>query len=62
MCTSFYLGALKAYSEMRKLLGIHVSVYDSLYLKGKHVIETDLYDGEYFIQKIKWEGLIAPIL
>jgi uncharacterized protein (DUF608 family) len=60
MCTSFYLGALKAISEMGRFLGQDVSRYEALYLKGKQVMETELYDGEYFIQKIKWEGLNAP--
>ncbi len=57
MCTSFYLGALKAISEMGKYLGEDVTKYVDLYKKGKRAIETDLYDGEYFIQKIKWQGL-----
>jgi uncharacterized protein (DUF608 family) len=60
MCTSFYLGALKAISEMGTFLGENVETYQSLYKKGRNVLETELFDGEYFIQKIKWEGLNAP--
>jgi uncharacterized protein (DUF608 family) len=60
MCSSFYLGALKAISEMGKYLGKDVAKYEALYEKGKNVIENDLYDGEYFIQKIKWLGLNSP--
>ncbi len=60
MCTSFYLGALRAISEMGKYLGNNVSKYEALYSKGKAFLESDLYDGEYFIQKIKWEGLNSP--
>jgi uncharacterized protein (DUF608 family) len=60
MCTSFYLGALKAIYNMGRYLGQDVSKYETLYLKGRQVLESDLYDGEYFIQKIKWEGLSAP--
>ncbi|TAL65109.1 MAG: hypothetical protein EPN88_09990, partial [Bacteroidetes bacterium] len=41
-------------------LGEDVSQYEALYNKGKQTMETDLYDGEYFIQKIKWEGLTTP--
>jgi hypothetical protein len=37
-----------------------VSQYESLYNRGRKLMETDLFDGEYFIQKIKWEGLSAP--
>ena len=60
MCTSFYLGALKAISEMGKFLGEDVTKYKALYEKGRQAAETDLYDGEYFIQKIKWQGLNSP--
>ena len=60
MCTSFYLGALKAISEMGIFLGEDVARYEMLYKKGKQAMETELYDGEYFIQKIKWQGLNAP--
>ena len=60
MCTSFYLGALKAISEMGKFLGEDVTKYKALYEKGRQAAETGLYDGEYFIQKIKWQGLNSP--
>jgi uncharacterized protein (DUF608 family) len=59
MCTSFYLGALKAFCEMGRYLGQDVSEYESLYKKGKQAIESELFDGEYFIQNIKWQGLNA---
>ena len=60
MCSSFYLGALKAVTEMGNFMGEDVSSYQELYDKGKRVVESDLFDGEYFIQKIKWEGLSSP--
>jgi uncharacterized protein (DUF608 family) len=60
MCTSFYLGALKAISEMGHYLKEDVSVYEALYEKGRIVMESDLFDGEYFIQQIRWKGLNAP--
>ena len=60
MCTSFYLGALKAFCEMGAYLGQDVTKYQELYKKGKMAIESGLFDGEYFIQKIKWEGLNSP--
>jgi uncharacterized protein (DUF608 family) len=60
MCTSFYLGALKAISEMGKYLGEDVSKYNELFKKGRIAMETKLFDGEYFIQKIMWKGLNAP--
>jgi len=60
MCTSFYLGALKAITEMGSFLKEDVSLYQTLYASGKKYMETELYDGEYFIQKIQWTGLNAP--
>ncbi len=57
ICTSFYLGALRAISEMGRYLGNDVSKYEALYTRGKEKLETELFDGEYFIQKIQWEGL-----
>jgi uncharacterized protein (DUF608 family) len=59
MCTSFYLGALKAISEMGKFLDEDVQKYQALYEKGRKAIESELYDGEYFIQKIRWKDLNA---
>jgi len=59
MCGSFYLGALKAAAAMGQALGKDVSLYNSLYEKGRKYLETELFDGEYFIQKIQWEGLRA---
>lgn len=60
MCTSFYLGALTALSEMGKFLNREVSRYEELCTKGKKYMEERLYDGEYFIQDIRWTGLNAP--
>ncbi|MDB4584193.1 non-lysosomal glucosylceramidase [Draconibacterium sp.] len=59
MCTSFYLGALAATIEMGNALGEDVSAYQTLLGKGKEKLETELYNGEYFIQKITVEGLRA---
>ncbi len=59
MCTSFYLGALTAFIEMSKATGESFENYQTLLMKGKTFLENDLYDGEYFIQKIKWTGLRA---
>jgi uncharacterized protein (DUF608 family) len=59
MCTSFYLGALKAFIEMGEYLKEDVSHYQGLLDKGKKVMEDVLYNGEYFNQIIKTEGLNA---
>jgi uncharacterized protein (DUF608 family) len=62
MCTSFYLGALRAIIEMGRFLKMKkdVTYYEALYEKGKKLIETELYNGEYFFQKITVDGLNAP--
>ncbi|MCC6361444.1 MAG: twin-arginine translocation signal domain-containing protein, partial [Phycisphaerales bacterium] len=59
MCTSFYLGALAAAVAMGTALKDDVSKYQALYDKGRKYMETELWDGEYFIQRVKWEGLKA---
>lgn len=60
MCTSFYLGALYAMVRMGEALQSNVSRYAQLYGRGKQIMENELFDGEYFIQKIQWEGLETP--
>ena len=60
MCTSFYLGALKALILMGEYLGEDVNYYRQLLEKGVNTIENELFDGEYFIQKIMVEGLNSP--
>jgi uncharacterized protein (DUF608 family) len=59
MCTSFYLGALHAGAIMGKALGEETPLYAELAMKGARYAETDLFDGEYFIQKIEWKNLRA---
>jgi uncharacterized protein (DUF608 family) len=59
MITGFYLGALTAAVAMGEALGDDVTLYHSLLENGKSYIETELYNGEYFYQKIQWQGLNA---
>lgn len=59
MCTSFYLGALKAATLMGAALGEEVSGYAELLARGVRRMEDELFDGEYFIQKIEWKNLKA---
>lgn len=58
--TSFYVGALHAMTVMGEALHKNVDTYRDLYTKGKNYLETELYNGEYFFQQIKWKGLHAP--
>lgn len=55
MCTSIYLGALKAAIEMAKRFGDDTTLYEELYKKGKEFLENVLFNGEYFEQKIVWD-------
>jgi uncharacterized protein (DUF608 family) len=56
-CTGFYLGALQAMGKMGTALGADVSVYQQLYQHGRQFMEKELFNGEYFYQKVVWEGL-----
>lgn len=58
--TSYYLGALLAFTRMGKALGKDVSAYEKLYDGGRRRLENDLYNGDYFFQHIQWQGLRAP--
>jgi uncharacterized protein (DUF608 family) len=60
MCTSFYLGALSAIIEMSKAVNSPCDLYETLLQKGKSYTESELFDGEYFIQNVTWEGLNSP--
>jgi len=59
MCTSFYLGALQAAILMGKALDDDVQPYETLLENGLHFMDTDLWDGDYYIQKIQWRDLHA---
>jgi uncharacterized protein (DUF608 family) len=59
MCTSFYLGALAAAVSMGRTLGEGESLYAELLAKGLARTESELFNGEYFIQKIEWKNLRA---
>lgn len=60
MCSSVYLGALKAAILIAEAMGESAEAYDELYRKGRHYLEHELFNGEYFEQKILWEGLRHP--
>ena len=59
MCSSFYLGALKTAVRIGRELDNDISLYESLLERGKKYMEEELFDGEYFFQKIVFEGLKA---
>lgn len=59
MCTSFYAAALQSMVLLGKALNDDVSKYEALLAKSKMYLEKELYDGEYFIQNIRWKDLNA---
>jgi uncharacterized protein (DUF608 family) len=59
MCTSLYLGALKAASLMGEAVGDNTELYSTLLTKCSQQMEQ-LFNGEYFFQKTEWRGLTAP--
>lgn len=60
MCTSLYLGALKAAMAMGKACGARVGEYEELLQRGLKRLEAELFNGEYFFQKIEWQALEHP--
>jgi uncharacterized protein (DUF608 family) len=59
MCTSFYLGALRAAQLMGQALEDAVPLYEEVLAKGIAKAESQLFNGEYFFQKIEWTNLRA---
>ena len=58
MCTSIYLGALSAMAEMARAAGQpdEAPFYEDLASKGAVYLDTELFNGEYFEQKVTYEG------
>ena len=59
MTSTCYLAALKAAVEMGRFLGDDTRTYQELYAKGRAYVESELWNGEYFVQKVRWKGLRA---
>ena len=59
MCTSFYLGALAAAVAMGRALGEDVTPYDELLVRGTKRADAELFNGDYYAQKVVWKGLRA---
>ena len=57
-CGSFYLGALAAAIRMGEAEGADVTRYRTLLAKGRQRMENELFNGEYFIQIVRKEGLV----
>jgi uncharacterized protein (DUF608 family) len=59
MCTSIYLGALSAMAQMAKAVGqsTDAQFYAELASRCARFMEENLFNGEYFHQKIQYQGL-----
>lgn len=57
--TGFYLAALKAASEMAHFLGEDNTAqeYEAIYHRGKEWVDTNLFNGSYYYQKIDLEDI-----
>jgi uncharacterized protein (DUF608 family) len=61
MISSFYAGALKAAAAMGRALGEDVALYEELASRGEPLINRELYNGEYFFQRVEWKDLRAKV-
>ncbi|MFW6145921.1 MAG: GH116 family glycosyl hydrolase [Planctomycetota bacterium] len=59
MCSSIYLGALTAAAMMAEALGEDAGDYAELRDRSRRAMEAELFDGDYFIQRIRWTHLRA---
>jgi hypothetical protein len=60
MCSSIYVAALAAAAQMAEAVGDDPARYQELAARGRARIETELFDGEMFVQKVEWRDLRAP--
>jgi uncharacterized protein (DUF608 family) len=59
MCTSLYLGALSALSQMAQAVGQleNAKFYDELAHRCARFMDGQLFNGEYYQQKVQYQGL-----
>jgi uncharacterized protein (DUF608 family) len=59
MCSSFYLGALQAMSQLAHDSGHpeDATEYEELSREGANRIDEELFNGEYYQQNVQYEGL-----
>jgi uncharacterized protein (DUF608 family) len=61
MISSFYVGALQAAVAMGQALGDDVAAYADLLARGTPKINAELYNGEYFYQRVEWKTLRTKV-
>ena len=59
MCTSIYIGALSAMAQMAQAVGeaADAELYGDLARKSAAYMDQHLFNGEYYEQKVQYEGL-----
>lgn len=59
MCTTIYLGALCAMSEMARALNhsSDATLYSELAQRSAHFLDEQLFNGDYYQQKVQYLGL-----
>jgi uncharacterized protein (DUF608 family) len=63
MCTGFYIGALMAMSKLAAVMGEsgRSALYRELAEAGARTMDDTLFNGEYYEQKVTWQGLQASL-
>lgn len=59
MCTSLYAGALNSFVKISKALKKPCKEYEALLEKSGKYLTEQLWNGEYFYQKVRWKDLSA---
>jgi uncharacterized protein (DUF608 family) len=59
MCTSIYLGALSAMSQMAEAVGetSDAELYSDIAKRSSRLMDEQLFNGEYYQQKVQYQGL-----
>lgn len=59
MCGSIYVAALAALAQLARALDKHQDArpYEELAARGAQLMDDELFNGEYYQQKVLWEGL-----
>jgi uncharacterized protein (DUF608 family) len=59
MCTSFYCGALTAMAALARASGHSqdAPLYEELAKRSADYLDQQLFNGEYFYQKVAWKGM-----
>jgi uncharacterized protein (DUF608 family) len=55
MCSSIYLGALRAATAICAALGEPANDFSALADRAQKALQAQLYNGEYFVQKVQWD-------